>query len=73
MLSAIEISRTTKLKNISEVAGELGINSDDIIQHGKYIATILQSPDKYPEVIQALELISSMVNRGAYKTSLLAA
>ena len=42
-------------------------------EHGKYIATILQSPDKYPEVIQALELISSMVNRGAYKTSLLAA
>ncbi|MBP6657562.1 MAG: formate--tetrahydrofolate ligase, partial [Bacteroidia bacterium] len=40
MLSAIEISRTTKLKNISEVAGELGINSDDIIQHGKYIAKV---------------------------------
>ncbi len=40
MLSAIEISRATKLKNISTIAGELGINADDIIQHGKYIAKV---------------------------------
>ena len=40
MLSAIEISRNTKLKNISAIAGELGINADDIVQHGRYIAKV---------------------------------
>ncbi|MBK7432156.1 MAG: formate--tetrahydrofolate ligase [Bacteroidetes bacterium] len=40
MLSAIEISRNTKLKNISTIAGELGINADDIVQHGRYIAKV---------------------------------
>lgn len=40
MLSAIEISRNTKLDPIATVAGKLGINSDDIIPHGKNIAKI---------------------------------
>lgn len=42
-------------------------------EHGKYIANILQSPDKYPEVIQAFEIMSSLVNKASYKASLLAA
>lgn len=42
-------------------------------EHGKYITTILQYPDKYPEVIQAFELISSLVNKTAYKSALISA
>lgn len=40
MLSDIEISRTTKLKPIAEIAAKLGINTDDIIPYGKYKAKI---------------------------------
>lgn len=40
MLSAIEISRTTKLDHIGTVAGKLGINADDIVQYGRHIAKV---------------------------------
>jgi formate--tetrahydrofolate ligase len=40
MLSDIEISRTTKLKPIAEIAAKLGINIDDIIPYGKYKAKV---------------------------------
>lgn len=40
MLSDIEISRSTKLKPIAEIAENLGINRDDIIPYGKYKAKI---------------------------------
>lgn len=40
MLSAIEISRNTKLDNIVDVAAKLGINKDEVIPYGKYIAKV---------------------------------
>lgn len=40
MLSAIEISRATKLKTIGTIAGELGINPDDIVPYGRFIAKV---------------------------------
>jgi len=40
MLSDIEISRAAKLKNISEIAKNIGINPDDIIPYGKYKAKV---------------------------------
>jgi formate--tetrahydrofolate ligase len=38
--SDIEISRSTKLKHISAIAENVGINSDDIIPFGKYKAKV---------------------------------
>lgn len=40
MLSAIEISRNTKLDNIVDVAAKLGINKEEVIPYGKYIAKV---------------------------------
>lgn len=40
MLSDIEISRQTKLKNINEIAHQQGIALDDVIQYGRYKAKI---------------------------------
>jgi formate--tetrahydrofolate ligase len=40
MLSDIEISRSAKLANISEIADDLGIDSSEIIPYGKYKAKI---------------------------------
>jgi len=40
MLSDIEISRSTQLKPIAEIAANLGINADDIIPYGKYKAKV---------------------------------
>ncbi len=38
--SDIEISRSTVLKPISEIASKIGINADDIIPYGKYKAKV---------------------------------
>lgn len=38
--SDIEISRSTKLKPISEIASQLGISGDDIIPYGRYKAKV---------------------------------
>jgi formate--tetrahydrofolate ligase len=38
--SDIEISRSTSLKPISEIAANIGINADDIIPYGKYKAKV---------------------------------
>lgn len=38
--SDIEISRTTKLKPIAEIASKIGIDPDDIIPYGKYKAKV---------------------------------
>ncbi len=38
--SDIEISRSTVLKPISEIAAKIGINADDIIPYGKYKAKV---------------------------------
>src|SRR6185312_42232 len=40
MLSDIEISRSTKLVPITEIAGSLGINPDDVIPYGRYKAKV---------------------------------
>ncbi|MES2702447.1 MAG: formate--tetrahydrofolate ligase [Bacteroidota bacterium] len=40
MLTDIEISRSTKLAPIAEIATPLGINPDDIIPYGKYKAKV---------------------------------
>ena len=40
MLSAIEISRSTKLDPITTVAGKLGISADDIYPYGRHIGKV---------------------------------
>jgi formate--tetrahydrofolate ligase len=40
MLTDIEISRSTKLVPITEIAGSLGINPDDVIPYGRYKAKV---------------------------------
>ncbi|HRH65112.1 MAG TPA: formate--tetrahydrofolate ligase [Bacteroidia bacterium] len=40
MLSAIEISRNTKLEPIGNVAAKLGINADEIVPYGRFIAKV---------------------------------
>lgn len=56
MPSAIEISRSTKLDNITSVAGKLNIESDDLITYGRHIAKV---PLSYinPEKISKSNLI----------------
>lgn len=40
MKSDIEIFRETKLRNINDIAEDMGIDKDDVINYGKYIAKI---------------------------------
>ena len=40
MLTDIEISRSTRLAPIAEIAGTLGVQADDVIPYGKYKAKI---------------------------------
>ncbi|MBQ2364645.1 MAG: formate--tetrahydrofolate ligase, partial [Alistipes sp.] len=40
MKTDIEIARETKLKNIREVAANVGFPDDEIFNYGKYIAKI---------------------------------
>ena len=40
MLSAIEISRNTKLDSVGTLASKLGINPDEIVPYGRYIAKV---------------------------------
>ncbi len=40
MLSAIEISRSTKLHPISTIAGRLNIQEDDLVPYGRFIAKV---------------------------------
>ena len=40
MKSDIEISRDTQLKPITQIAAQLGIPEDDVMQYGKYKAKI---------------------------------
>lgn len=43
MKTDIEISQTTELKNISEIAKKLNLNENDIELYGRYKAKILPS------------------------------
>ncbi len=40
MLTAIEISRATKLEPIGSVAGKLGIDNEDLVPYGRHIAKV---------------------------------